>query len=73
MSHPQGGSVHPDSAAADARTDGWVAPEFSRYEVPDPGRWRALVVTQFAAFMASKPPPRPQPPTHAHPQLRPTQ
>jgi MFS family permease len=28
-----------------------VRPEFSCPEVADPGRWRALVVTQFAAFM----------------------
>jgi EmrB/QacA subfamily drug resistance transporter len=48
MSHPQGELVHPDSVAADARTG---EPEVSRSEVPDPGRWRALVVTQFAAFM----------------------
>jgi EmrB/QacA subfamily drug resistance transporter len=51
MSHPQGGSVHPDSAAADARTGGWVGPESPPYEAADPRRWRALVVTQFAAFM----------------------
>jgi EmrB/QacA subfamily drug resistance transporter len=51
MSHPQGELVHPDSVAADARTEGWVRPGFSRDEVPDPGRWRTLVVTQFAAFM----------------------
>jgi hypothetical protein len=51
MSHTQGGSVHPDPPAADTRTQGWLGPEPSPYELPDPGRWRALVVTQFAAFM----------------------
>ncbi len=51
MSHTQGGSVHPDSRAADTRTEDWLGPESSPYELPDPGRWRALVVTQFAAFM----------------------
>jgi EmrB/QacA subfamily drug resistance transporter len=40
-----------DSAVADARTEGRVRPELSRLEVADPGRWRALAVTQFAAFM----------------------
>ncbi len=45
------GSMHPDSAAADTRTEGQVRPEVAPREVADPGRWRALAVTQFAAFM----------------------
>ncbi len=40
-----------DSAVADARTEVRVRTELSHREVADPGRWRALAVTQFAAFM----------------------
>jgi EmrB/QacA subfamily drug resistance transporter len=36
---------------ADARTDGQVTPEVRRRDEPDPRRWRALAVTQLAAFM----------------------
>lgn len=52
MSDPPGELVHPNSVAAGARTEGRVSPELSRGEVADPGRWRALAVTQLAAFMA---------------------
>jgi MFS family permease len=43
-------AVHPESPA-DARTDGQATPEGRRLEGADPRRWRALAVTQLAAFM----------------------
>ena len=43
-------AVHPESPA-DARTDGQATPEVRRREGADPRRWRALAVTQLAAFM----------------------
>jgi EmrB/QacA subfamily drug resistance transporter len=51
MSDAPEGLARPGATAADARTEGGTEPKFSRREVADPRRWRALAVTQMAAFM----------------------
>ena len=43
-------AVHPASPAY-APADGQATPEVRRREGADPRRWRALAVTQLAAFM----------------------
>ena len=43
-------AAHPESPAY-ARTDGQATPEVRRRDGADPRRWRALAVTQLAAFM----------------------
>lgn len=50
MSRTLQDAVHPESAA-DGLTDGQAIPEVRRREGADPRRWRALAVTQLAAFM----------------------
>ena len=51
MDHSLGGPARPDSAAASAPAADRAALEVAPREVPDPRRWRALIVTQIAAFM----------------------
>ncbi len=51
MNYPQGRPVRPESAAANAAAAGRATLGASPREVADPRRWRALAVTQIAAFM----------------------
>ena len=51
MSYSIGGPARPESAAANVVAADRVTVDAAPREVADPRRWRALAVTQFAAFM----------------------
>jgi EmrB/QacA subfamily drug resistance transporter len=51
MSYSMGGPARPESATADVPAAARATSDAAPREVADPRRWRALAVTQFAAFM----------------------